>query len=236
MEDIFERTRQLIGQQSLKKLQQSSVIVFGVGGVGGYVVEGLARSGVGKIAIVDKDVVALSNINRQIIALQSSIGKDKVEVMKERILDINPNCIVQVFKVFYLPSNAETFDLQEYDYVVDAIDTVTAKLQLVEQAGKCGVKIISSMATGNKLNPFAFKVDDIFNTKECPLCRVMRKELKSRGVEKLKVVYSEEAPCAKEIPLVDQNQGAKLPIASIAFVPSVVGMLIASEVIKDLIK
>ncbi|MEG1609040.1 MAG: tRNA threonylcarbamoyladenosine dehydratase, partial [Clostridia bacterium] len=220
------------------------------------------RSGVGKIALVDNDVVALSNINRQIIALHSTIGRYKVDVMKERIVDINPNCEVEVFKVFYLPSNADDFHLENYDYVVDAIDTVSAKLQLVVAAKKAGVKIVSSMGAGNKICPTMFKVEDIFKTKECPLCRVMRKELKARGVENLKVVYSEETPivaietsesqndrqCHKECQddkncgddcIVEQSHEQsrrKQAIASIAFTPSVVGLIIASEVVNDLIK
>lgn len=225
MKEQFCRTTQLLGNENVEKLFDKHVIVFGVGGVGGYVVEALARSGVGKISIVDNDVVNESNINRQIIALHSTIGKQKVEVLKNRILDINPECQVFVYNQFFLPENSKDFDFSIYDYVVDAVDTVTAKLEIIKKSKESNVPVISSMGTGNKLNPMGFKVSDISKTKVCPLARVMRNELKKRGISKVKCVYSEENP-------VIQTQTP----ASVAFVPSVAGLLIASEVIKDLVK
>ena len=223
MKEQFSRTAQLLGNENVEKLFDKHVIVFGVGGVGGYVVEALARSGVGKISIVDNDVVNESNINRQIIALHSTIGKQKVEVLKNRILDINPECQVFVHNQFFLPENSKDFDFSIYDYVVDAVDTVTAKLEIIKKSKESNVPVISSMGTGNKLNPMGFKVSDISKTKVCPLARVMRNELKKRGISKVKCVYSEELPVIK----------TQTP-ASIAFVPSVAGLLIASEVIKDI--
>lgn len=225
MKEQFSRTAQLLGNENVEKLFDKHVIVFGVGGVGGYVVEALARSGVGKISIVDNDVVNESNINRQIIALHSTVGMQKVEVLKNRILDINPKCQVFVHNQFFLPENSNDFDFSIYDYVVDAVDTVTAKLEIIKKSKESNVPVISSMGTGNKLNPMGFKVSDISKTKVCPLARVMRNELKKRGISKVKCVYSEENP-------VIQTQTP----ASVAFVPSVAGLLIASEVIKDLVK
>ena len=225
MKEQFSRTAQLLGNENVENLFDKHVIVFGVGGVGGYVVEALARSGVGKISIVDNDVVNESNINRQIIALHSTVGMQKVEVLKNRILDINPECQVFVYNQFFLPENSKDFDFSIYDYVVDAVDTVTAKLEIIKKSKESNVPVISSMGTGNKLNPMGFKVSDISKTKVCPLARVMRNELKKRGISKVKCVYSEENP-------VIQTQTP----ASVAFVPSVAGLLIASEVIKDLVK
>lgn len=225
MKEQFCRTAQLLGNENVEKLFDKHVIVFGVGGVGGYVVEALARSGIGKISIVDNDVVNESNINRQIIALHSTVGMQKVEVLKNRILDINPECQVFVYNQFFLPENSNDFDFSIYDYVVDAVDTVTAKLEIIKKSKESNVPVISSMGTGNKLNPMGFKVSDISKTKVCPLARVMRNELKKRGISKVKCVYSEENP-------VIQTQTP----ASVAFVPSVAGLLIASEVIKDLVK
>lgn len=225
MKEQFCRTAQLLGIENVEKLFDKHVIVFGVGGVGGYVVEALARSGIGKISIVDNDVVNESNINRQIIALHSTVGMQKVEVLKNRILDINPECQVFVHNQFFLPENSNDFDFSIYDYVVDAVDTVTAKLEIIKKSKESNVPVISSMGTGNKLNPMGFKVSDISKTKVCPLARVMRNELKKRGISKVKCVYSEENP-------VIQTQTP----ASVAFVPSVAGLLIASEVIKDLVK
>lgn len=225
MKEQFSRTAQLLGNENVEKLFDKHVIVFGVGGVGGYVVEALARSGVGKISIVDNDVVNESNINRQIIALHSTVGMQKVDVLKNRILDINPECQVFVHNQFFLPENSNDFDFSIYDYVVDAVDTVTAKLEIIKKSKESNVPVISSMGTGNKLNPMGFKVSDISKTKVCPLARVMRNELKKRGISKVKCVYSEENP-------VIQTQTP----ASVAFVPSVAGLLIASEVIKDLVK
>ena len=225
MKEQFSRTAQLLGNENVENLFDKHVIVFGVGGVGGYVVEALARSGIGKISIVDNDVVNESNINRQIIALHSTVGMQKVEVLKKRILDINPECKVFVYNQFFLPENSNDFDFSIYDYVVDAVDTVTAKLEIIKKSKESNVPVISSMGTGNKLNPMGFKVSDISKTKVCPLARVMRNELKKRGISKVKCVYSEENP-------VIQTQTP----ASVAFVPSVAGLLIASEVIKDLVK
>ena len=225
MKEQFCRTAQLLGNENVEKLFDKHVIVFGVGGVGGYVVEALARSGIGKISIVDNDVVNESNINRQIIALHSTVGMQKVEVLKNHILDINPECQVFVYNHFFLPENSNDFDFSIYDYVVDAVDTVTAKIEIIKKSKESNVPVISSMGTGNKLNPMGFKVSDISKTKVCPLARVMRNELKKRGISKVKCVYSEENP-------VIQTQTP----ASVAFVPSVAGLLIASEVIKDLVK
>lgn len=223
MKEQFSRTAQLLGNENVENLFDKHVIVFGVGGVGGYVVEALARSGVGKISIVDNDVVNESNINRQIIALHSTVGMQKVEVLKNRILDINPECQVFVHNHFFLPENSNDFDFSIYDYVVDAVDTVTAKIEIIKKSKESNVPVISSMGTGNKLNPMGFKVSDISKTKVCPLARVMRNELKKRGISKVKCVYSEENP-------VIQTQTP----ASVAFVPPVAGLLIASEVVKDL--
>ena len=225
MKEQFSRTAQLLGNENVEKLFDKHVIVFGVGGVGGYVVEALVRSGVGNISIVDNDVVNESNINRQIIAFHSTIGMQKVEVLKNRILDINPNCQVFVHNQFFLPENSNDFDFSIYDYVVDAVDTVTAKIEIIKKSKESNVPVISSMGTGNKLNPVGFKVSDISKTKVCPLARVMRNELKKREISKVKCVYSEENPVIQ----------TKTP-ASVAFVPPVAGLLIASEVIEDLIK
>ena len=224
-ENRFSRTEALLGEQAMEKLKKARVAVFGIGGVGGHVVEALVRSGVGAVDIVDSDKVCLSNLNRQIIATESSIGKYKVDVMKERILDINPEAVVNVHKCFYLPEMKDEFDFSQYSYVVDAVDTVTAKIQLVMEAAEACVPIISSMGAGNKLDPTAFQVADIYKTSVCPLAKVMRRELKKRGIKKLKVVYSREQPVVKNA----------VP-ASVAFVPSVVGLIIAGEVIKDLAK
>lgn len=226
MSDQFSRTRLLLGDQAMQKLFRSRVAVFGVGGVGGYVAEALARSGVGALDLIDHDQVSLSNINRQIIALHSTIGKYKVDVMKSRIADINPACLVLARKCFFLPETRDEFLFSDYDYVVDAVDTVTAKIQLVLQAKEAGVPVISSMGAGNKLDPAGFEVADIYRTSVCPLARVMRRELKKRGVEKLKVVYSKEEP--------KDCGGHRVP-GSTAFVPSVAGLIIASEVVRDLV-
>lgn len=231
MTDKFIRTRNLIGDEAMDKLAKSRVAVFGIGGVGGHVVEALARSGVGAIDIIDRDTVAESNINRQIIATLSTVGKYKVDAMKERIADINPDCKVGAYHCFYLPDTKDEFDLSNYDYVVDAVDTVTAKLTLVCEAKEKGVPIISSMGAGNKLNPAMFEVADIYKTSVCPLAKVMRRELKKRGIESLKVVYSKEEAIKP-----DNGSGEERTPGSTAFVPSVAGLIIASEVIKDLIK
>lgn len=244
----FARTQLLLGPEAMEKLAHSRVAVFGVGGVGGYVCEALARSGVGAFDLIDDDKVCLTNINRQIIATRKTIGKYKAEVMRERILDINPSADIRVYKCFFLPENADEFPFDEYDYVVDAVDTVTAKIELVMKAQEKGVRIISSMGAGNKLDASAFRVANIYKTKVCPLAKVMRRELKKRGVKKLKVVYSEEKALT---PLEDESISCRsncvcppgtehkctdrraIP-GSVAFVPPVAGLIIAGEVIKDL--
>ena len=234
----FSRTELLLGKEAMEILQNSRVAIFGVGGVGGYVAEALARSGVGTIDIVDKDQVSLTNLNRQIIATVKTVGKDKVDVMRDRILDINPHAVVNAHKCFFLPDTRDEFDFSAYSYVVDAVDTVTAKIELVMQAQAAGVPVISSMGAGNKLNPAEFEVADIYKTSVCPLAKVMRRELKKRGVKKLKVVYSKEQPLSPiEITDVEREcpQRRSVP-GSTAFVPPVVGLIIAGEVIKDLTK
>ena len=244
----FSRTELLLGKDAMQKLSESRVAVFGVGGVGGYVCEALVRSGVGAFDLIDDDKVCLTNLNRQIIATRKTVGKYKVDVMKERILDINPDADVRIHKCFFLPENANEFPFGEYDYVVDAVDTVTAKIELVMQAQKMHVPIISSMGAGNKLDGSQFRVADIYKTKVCPLAKVMRHELKKRGVKMLKVVYSEEMPTR---PIEDMaiscrtncicppgaehkcTERRDIP-GSVAFVPSVAGLIIAGEVVKDL--
>ena len=232
MDNCFSRTELLLGEEAMKKLALSRVAVFGVGGVGGYAVEALARSGVGAVDLIDNDKVCLSNINRQIIALHSTVRRYKVDVAKERIADINPDCKVTAHKLFYMPECE--FDFSAYDYIVDAIDTVTGKIAIIENAQKCGVKVISSMGAGNKLDPTAFEVADIFKTSVCPLAKVMRRELKRRGIKSLKVVYSKEEPITPAI-CADETEGRRSIPGSTAFVPSVAGLIIAGEVIKDLI-
>ena len=221
----------MIGNESLEKLSNSRVAIFGIGGVGGYTVEALVRSGVGTIDLIDNDKVNLTNLNRQIIALHSTLGKFKVDVAKERILDINPNVIVNTYKVFYTPETSNEFDFSKYDYIVDAIDTVSGKIELVMQASRYNVPIICSMGAGNKLNPTEFEVSDIYKTSVCPLAKVMRTELKKRRIKKLKVVYSKEIPIKSDKAI---ENGKRIPTSN-AFVPSVVGLIIASEVIKDII-
>ena len=244
----FSRTELLLGHDNMEKLKNARVAVFGIGGVGGFTVEALARSGVGTLDLIDDDRVCLTNINRQIIATRKTIGQYKVDAAKERILDINPDAVVNTYKTFFMPDTADTFDFSVYDYVVDAIDTVTGKIMLVEAAQKAGTPIISSMGAGNKLDPTAFEVADIYKTSVCPLAKVMRRELKKRGIRKLKVVYSKE----KALTPIDDTtnscrshcicppgsartctQRRQIP-GSTAFVPSVVGLIIAGEVIKDL--
>lgn len=241
MIEEFSRTERLIGNVAMERLKNARVAVFGVGGVGGYVAEALARSGVGALDLIDSDTVNLSNINRQVIALHSTVGRFKVDVMKDRIADINPDCLVTVHRCFYLPENKDEFDFTQYTYVVDAVDTVAAKIQLVLQAKGADVPIISSMGAGNKLNPAVFEVADIYKTSVCPLAKVMRRELKTRGVKKLKVVYSrEEAIKPMEEKPQEQSEGItprkRSTPGSVAFVPSVAGLIIASEVVKDIIK
>lgn len=244
----FSRTQLQFGADGMEKLYQSRVAVFGIGGVGGYTVEALARSGIGTLDIIDDDRVCLTNVNRQIFATRKTVGQYKVDVAEVRILEINPKAVVHKYKTFYSPETADQFDFTQYDYVVDAIDTVTGKLELVEQAQKAGVPIISSMGAGNKVDPTAFEVADIYATSVCPLARVMRRELKKRGIQNLKVVYSKEPPLT---PIDDMTiscrthcicppgtarkctQRRQVP-GSNAFVPSVVGLIIAGEVVKDL--
>ncbi len=231
----LERTERLVGAEKLDRLGRARVAVFGVGGVGGYVAEALARAGVGSLDLYDGDTIALTNLNRQIIALHSTIGRGKAEVMRERILDINPDARVRAVKLFYLPENADQVELSQYDYVVDAIDTITAKLELAVRTSALGVPMISSMGTGNKLNPSGFLVADIYETSVCPLAKVMRRELKRRGVERLKVVYSREEPLkpAGSEPEEEPARRKAVP-GSISFVPPAAGLVLAGEVIRDL--
>ncbi len=235
MSDRFLRTEMLIGTENLNKLKKCHVAVFGLGGVGGHVVEALVRSGVEAFTLFDADTISESNLNRQIIATVDTIGMAKTKAMKNRILSINPNATIYTNDIFYLPENADQYPLDSFDYVVDAIDTISAKIELAVRCETQGVKLISSMGTGNKLNPMDFKVTDIYKTSGCPLARVMRRELKSRSIKALKVVYSEEKP-VKPFDLGKQNASIKPTPSSCAFVPSVAGLIIASEVVKDLIK
>lgn len=238
MQEQFIRTGLLIGEEGIERLQNTRVAVFGVGGVGGHVVEALARSGVGTLDLIDNDTVCLSNINRQIVATHSTLGMYKVDAARDRVLDINPDIKVNVYKTFYLPETADQFDFSNYDYVVDAIDTVTGKIGLVMQAQQSNTPIISSMGAGNKMDPTAFRVADIYKTNVCPLAKVMRRELKNRGVKKLKVVYSEEKAMTPVAGIVNEqeNESRRQTPGSNAFVPSVVGLIIAGEVIKDIVK
>ena len=250
MQDQYSRTQLLLGKEAMEKLHNSRVAVFGIGGVGGYTVEALARSGVGALDLIDDDRICLTNLNRQIFATRKTVGKYKVDVAEERLKDINPDIVINKHQTFYTPETSEKFDFSKYDYVVDAIDTVTGKIELVMQADKAKTPIICSMGAGNKLDPTAFEVADIYKTSVCPLARVMRHELKKRGIKKLKVVYSKEKPIT---PVDDMaiscktncicppeterkcTQRRQVP-GSTAFVPSVAGLIIAGEVIKDLIK
>lgn len=245
----FSRTENIIGYDGLKRLEAARVAVFGIGGVGGYVCEALVRSGIGAIDLIDSDNVCLSNLNRQIIATRKTIGMPKVLAMKERIMDINPDVRVTTWQCFYLPENEDQFPFESYDYIVDAVDTVTAKISLVMKAKEMNIPIISSMGAGNKLDGSCFKVADIYKTNVCPLARVMRRELKARGVKHLKVVYSEEQPIIWNKQEADnkasvegdleskksEKKGNGAPPGSVAFVPSVAGLIAAGEVIKDLI-
>ena len=235
MSEIFKRTQMLLGEDALKKLEKSRVAVFGIGGVGGHAAEALVRCGIGKIDIIDNDTVAESNLNRQIIALHSTIGKSKVEVAAERFIDINPQIKINARKCFYLPEKNEEFDFSNYDYVIDAIDTVTGKIGLIMECQRLGVPIISSMGTGNKLDPTMLKISDIYKTSVCPLARVMRNELKKRGVKKLKVVYSEETPIIPQNEDRENDGQRRSTPASCSFVPSVAGLIIASEVVRDIV-
>ena len=245
MQNQFSRTEILVGRAGMERLACARVAIFGIGGVGGYVVEALARSGIGTLDLIDHDKVCLTNLNRQIIATRKTIGQYKVDVAKERILDINPDAAVNIYKTFYLPENAGQFDFTAYDYIVDAIDTVTGKIALAEQAQAAGTPIISSMGAGNKMDPTAFTVADIYETSVCPLAKVMRRELKKRGIPGLKVVYSKEKPMKPAAGIGDsicedgepEDGGARCRAVpgSNAFVPSVVGLIIAGEMIKDLL-
>ncbi len=244
----FSRTQLLLGESAMQELANKRVAVFGIGGVGGYACEALVRSGIGAFDLIDDDKVCLTNLNRQIIATRKTVGRYKTEVMKERMLEINPNVDVRIHNCFFLPENADKFPFEEYDYIVDAVDTVTAKISIVMKANELGIPVISSMGAGNKLDPTAFRVADIYKTRVCPLAKVMRRELKKRGVKKLKVVYSEEQPTR---PIEDMSISCRtncicppgsehkcterrdIPGSS-AFVPSVVGLIIAGEVIKDI--
>ncbi len=265
MEGQFSRTERLLGAEAVEKLSKAKVIVFGIGGVGGYCVESLVRSGVGQIDVVDDDVVCLSNLNRQIIATRDTVGRAKVELAEERIHSINPHCKVRAFRCFYLPETKDQFDFSAYDYVVDAVDTVAAKLSLIEAAKEAGVPIISAMGAGNKLNPAGFKVADLYETKICPLAKVMRRECKKRGIGSLKVVYSEEIPRkpmeqaqnTSELPHTEPSRvdlespqikeggedlghpkakGKRSIPGSVAFVPPVVGLIMGGEIVKDLLQ
>ncbi len=235
MENQFSRTQKLIGKEGIEKLKNAKVAIFGLGGVGSYVLEGLVRSGVHNFVLVDNDAVSISNLNRQLIATIKTIGKAKVEVAKIRVLEINPDAKVEIYKEFFMPETKGILD-ETIDYIVDCIDTVTAKIELVERANKLGIPIISSMGTGNKLDPTRFEITDIYKTSVCPLAKIMRKELKLRGIKKLKVVYSKEEPIKpQEFEDEEKNIGKKQIPGSISFVPSVAGLIIAGEVIKDII-
>ena len=235
MSEQFIRTQMLLGKEALETLSNKRVAIFGVGGVGGYVCEALVRCGVGQFDIIDNDTVAESNLNRQIIALHSTIGRSKVDVMKERMQDINPDAKVNVHECFFLPENSDSFDFSQYDYVIDCVDTVTAKIEIIMKAKAAKVPVISSMGTGNKLNPAMLTVTDISKTQMDPLAKVMRRELKKRGVYNLKVVYSEEKPIKPDAIESVESQGSRRSTpGSVSFVPSVAGLIIASEVVKDL--
>lgn len=232
----FSRTELLIGRKNLKKIQNAKVAVFGIGGVGSYIVEGLARAGIGKFILVDKDEVSVSNINRQIIATTKTIGKPKVELAKQRILEINPQAEVEIYQEFFMPDTDGILD-STISYIVDAVDTITAKIELVLRAEKLNIPIISSMGTGNKLDPTKFEIADIYKTSVCPLAKVMRKELRNRGIKKLKVVYSKEEPIKiNNIIDKEESETKKVIPGSVSFVPSVAGLIIAGEVVKDIIE
>lgn len=237
MSDRFSRTEMIFGHEAMKRLSEARVAVFGIGGVGGYVVEALARSGIGELDLIDNDTVSVSNINRQIIALESTVGMYKTDAAKARIADINPDCKVNVYRTFFMPDTSSQFDFSLYDYVIDAIDTVTGKIEIIMKAQSAGVPVISSMGAGNKTDPTSFKVADIYSTSVCPLARAMRQQLKKRGVKKLKVVYSTEQSVT---PQTDVSLNEEIPSGrrsvpgSNAFVPSVAGLIIAGEVIKDI--
>lgn len=232
--DLFCRTEMLIGSEGLKKLQRSSVAIFGIGGVGSYVIEALARSGLGNIALIDHDIISISNINRQLIANINTINKKKIDIMEERLKDINPAIEVETFDLFYNDKTRSSIDLSRYDYLVDAIDTVSSKLLLISEAKKYKIDIISCMGTANKIDPTLFEIDDIYRTSVCPLAKIIRKELRKKEIKNLKVLYSKETPIKPQT-LYNYCEEEKTKLASIAFVPSVAGLIIAGEVIKDII-
>lgn len=235
MQNQFARTEMLLGKDGVRKLQDARVAVFGIGGVGGFAVEALARSGVGSFDLIDNDQVCASNLNRQIIATYETLDSYKVDAMKERILSINPEAVVNTYRCFFLPETADKFDFSKYSYVIDAIDTVTAKLELVMRTAEADVPIISAMGAGNKLDPTRFEVTDIYKTKTCPLARVMRRELKKRNIKHLKVVYSTEKAIEPLMPAENEGETARRATpGSVAFVPSVAGLILASEVVKDI--
>ncbi len=233
MKEQFSRTARVLGENSIEVLSNCRVAVFGIGGVGGHAVEALARAGVGAIDLIDSDTVSVSNINRQAVALHSTVGRPKVEVMRDKILDINPECKVSTHQCFYLPETAENFDFSKYSYVLDCVDTVAAKIDIICRAKELNIPIISAMGAGNKLDPTAFRVADIFDTKVCPLARIMRTNLKKRGIKSLKVVYSEEIPLSSTEK--DPETGRSIP-GSVPFVPSVMGLIMAGQTVKDLVK
>ena len=221
----------LLGEEAMEKLKRAKVAVFGIGGVGGYVCEALVRSGIGNFMLVDRDTVSVSNLNRQIIALMSTVGRYKTEVMRDRMLDINPDVNIEVRNCFYLPENADDFDFSEFDYIVDAVDTVTAKIEIIMRANVLDVPVISSMGAGNKLDAGRLRIADIYDTQVCPLARVMRRELKKRGIGKLKVVYSDEPPITIDV---EEPAPKKIAPGSVAFVPATAGLMLAGEIVKDL--
>lgn len=235
MTNPFARTELLLGKEAMKKLNKSHVAVFGIGGVGGYTAEALARTGIGKLTLIDNDTVSISNINRQIIASHSTVGQYKVDAAKERFKDINPDMIIETHKTFFTPENSDEFNFSDFDYVVDAIDTVSGKIEIVMKCNETKTPVISSMGAGNKLDPTAFEVSDLYKTSVCPLAKVMRRELKKRNIKKLKVVYSKEEPLIPKGECGEKIQGRRQIPGSTAFVPPTVGLIIAGEVIKDLI-
>ncbi len=234
MTERFSRTELILGKENMEKLAASRIAVFGAGGVGGYVIEALARSGIGELDIIDNDTICPSNINRQIYADEKTIGRYKTDVARERILNINPKAIVHTYNIFYIPDTSAQFDISQYDYIVDAIDTVTGKIELIVRSNECNVPIISSMGTGNKVNPAMLEVSDIYSTEICPLAKVMRKELKKRGIQSLKVVYSKEKPIKPISPVRTEDSVKRSIPGSTSFVPPVAGFIIAGEVIKDI--
>lgn len=236
MEERFSRTERLLGAGAMERLRKSRVAVFGIGGVGGHAAEALARCGIGALDLIDKDTVSVSNLNRQMAALESTVGRPKATVMRERILDINPEADVRAVECFYLPETADQFDLGRYDYIIDAVDTVTAKLELIRRAKAAGTPIISSMGAGNKLDPTRFEVADLYETSVCPLARVMRRECRALGIRELKVVYSKEEPVTVPEEKGPDGRFHKAVPGSVAFVPSVAGLILAGEVVKDLIR